>query len=444
MDGIIRRPSDTSDTVALGTQSNQHRYTQGIARRSEINALRLEVDEIKQQMTTFAIHKEAPIDPRKSGPTEGHQAPSRGIGLAGAAEFPERGKGGHESEVRKETRDAESYELEIKRNMDLVQMQKRLEVAEANEKRACDALKFVAKADLMSITELKKKVIALNDEIFRAAASFRETITHQAHNLTEEDNVRWYGEVVELIGEPIALMVSEEGKKLDAKVDPLLAQVVLQIFLTKVCASKIDHWIPVRVNFFFKSSMFFLNFAIISIEEPAVSGRWRALTQTHTRPLVAGWKENLIENLMKIFKVAGWRTPDKEYHLQFKRKLESIFKAVQDLRIAMGEKITSTDIRLSLVPPNSQFIDSWMEDALAGAYVEVIPQVGGPIQCVFGTTEMGLRKVIVGQQDSSGEVMFESMLSPKVVVESTLRDALRPRNPSTGRLYTIDSMMCGK
>ncbi|PPQ64189.1 hypothetical protein CVT24_008563 [Panaeolus cyanescens] len=322
---------------------------------------------------------------------------------------------------------------------ELINIKQQLEetktLADIRGKELIGAQKFLSKADAISISDLKEKVLALNDEIFQAAASLGETIVHQVHGLTEEDMNRLYNEVMQMIGEPVTRMLVDEGQKPNAEANPLLVQSVLQIFMTNVCSSKIELWVPndPKISDFFTAV--YMN--IQNAEEPAVSGRWRALTQAHTRPFTDGWKEDLISRMMKVFKVASWRTPDKNQRVSFEGKLVPIFKAVEDLRIALGEKITSSDIHVSLVPPNSRFDASWMDDAFADARAK--PVQGGPAQRVVGTTGFGLKKAIVGKRSPSGELMFESVLAPKVTLESTLNEALNPppRVPKPVRKTTI-------
>jgi len=142
---------------------------------------------------------------------------------------------------------------------ELVNVKKQLEeikaLADIRGKELLGAQKFLTKADSISISDLKEKVVALNDEIFQAAASLGETITHQPHGMTEEDASRMYGEVLQLIGEPITIMLVEEGRKPNADPNPLLVQVVLQVFMTQVCASKIELWVPndPKISDFFAS-----------------------------------------------------------------------------------------------------------------------------------------------------------------------------------------------
>ncbi|KAF9047636.1 hypothetical protein BJ165DRAFT_1467389 [Panaeolus papilionaceus] len=245
--------------------------------------------------------------------------------------------------------------------------------------------------------------------------------------MTDEDTSGMYRDALQLIGEPIATMLVEAARQPNDDPNPLLVQVVLQVFMTRVCASKIELWMPNDQ----KISNVFTNLyaKIVDTEEQATAGQWRALTQKHLTIRVPsstiGWKEDLISSLMKIFKIAAWRIPDKEECLSFEGKLVPIFEAVEDLRIAIGEKITSADIRLSLVPPNSQFFASRMDDVFCDERVKVAPI--RPIQSVIGTTGFGLKMPIPGQRDpKSGELLYGSVFSPKVILESTLKEALDP------------------
>ncbi|KAF9047638.1 hypothetical protein BJ165DRAFT_1610369 [Panaeolus papilionaceus] len=318
-------------------------------------------------------------------------------------------------------------------NLELDQMKQKLQAAESREKEARDSLKLLARTDSVSIADLEQKVVALNDKIFEAAASSWESIGHYSYDLTQEERKKCREDAVELIGEPIFLMAVEEGQRSAAglnTLNPLLLQIVFQVALTKACALKIERWVPnCRQLCDFLDNV---HKNILTAEEPAVSRQWRAVTRAHTQPITSPWKEGLIWDLMQILRAVAWSMPNREHRLSFEHKLDSILEDVQDLRIAMGEKFTSAEIRPSLVPPNSQFNPNWMDDAFADAGAKVSPT--GPIQCVVGTTGFGLKKLINGQRGLSGELLYESVMSPKVILESTLLDALKP----------IDSVMCGK
>ena len=102
---------------------------------------------------------------------------------------------------------------------------------------------FSTKADTLSISEVGEKVIALNKEVFRAATTLGKALIHKRRKLFETD-----------LDAAAAVHVSQEmvGKKMtnilitqsQNPVNPLLVQVVLQIFLVKFCVSKIQSWYP--------------------------------------------------------------------------------------------------------------------------------------------------------------------------------------------------------
>jgi hypothetical protein len=51
----------------------------------------------------------------------------------------------------------------------------------------------------------------------------------------------------------------------------------------------------------------------------------------------------------------------------FELKLPAIFKAVEDLRLALGEKVTSIDLEVNVVRPGALFDHRWMEDGYGDA-----------------------------------------------------------------------------
>ncbi|KAF9047652.1 hypothetical protein BJ165DRAFT_1403320 [Panaeolus papilionaceus] len=290
--------------------------------------------------------------------------------------------------LQREMRSLEADRQELKQaNSDLHQrllaVEKELEDIKAlvdnRAKELLDAKKPLTKADLISIEELRAQVVALDDEILQAAASLEKTVVHADYGMISEGAASVYDEAVKLIGEPLAITIVEEGARPNTMVNPLLVQTVIQVFLTKFCASKIGLWVP---------------------DDPKISDFFATVHE-------------------KILRTT-WRTPAS---FSFEAKLVRIFKAVEDIRIAMGEKITSEYIRPFLVPPNSQFDPKWMVDGLADATVQVA--TGGPIQRVIGTTGFGL-KTLISERGPDDELLYNSVLLPNVVVESTFRHALKP------------------
>jgi hypothetical protein len=132
-----------------------------------------------------------------------------------------------------------------------------------------------------------------------------------------------------------------------------------------------------------------------------------------------------MKGLGNIFKIAEWSFRIQENLMAFEQKLPAIFKAVEDLRLALGEKVTSIDLEVNVARPGAAFDHRWMEDGYEDARQGNTKKSG---ESITGTTGIGLKKVL---PSPSGEDLFENVLAPKVVLVSTLREALAPPTPTS-------------
>jgi hypothetical protein len=128
-----------------------------------------------------------------------------------------------------------------------------------------------------------------------------------------------------------------------------------------------------------------------------------------------------------IFRIAEWNIGSQENLIAFEQKLPAIFKAVEDLRLALGEKVTSIDLEVNVARPGAAFDHRWMEDGYGDARQGNTKKSG---ESIAGTTGIGLKKVL---PSPSEEDLFENVLAPKVVLVSTLQEALLPPPPPTSR-----------
>jgi len=124
--------------------------------------------------------------------------------------------------------------------------------------------------------------------------------------------------------------------------------------------------------------------------------------------------------LGNIFKIAEWNIGSQENLKAFEQKLPAIFKAVEDLRLALGEKVTSIDLEVNVVSPGGIFDHRWMVDGYGDARQGNMKKSA---EVVAGTTGIGLKKFV---QSPSGDLRFDDVLAPKVVLVSTLQEALAP------------------
>ena len=103
---------------------------------------------------------------------------------------------------------------------------------------------FLREADLLSISDVKDKVNALNDKNFRASASLGESLVHFKYELAKEEKEAAFAEASRTISNPLARALVEETQKPEPEINPLVVQVVLEIYLVHFCSSKIESWFP--------------------------------------------------------------------------------------------------------------------------------------------------------------------------------------------------------
>jgi len=133
----------------------------------------------------------------------------------------------------------------------------------------------------------------------------------------------------------------------------------------------------------------------------------------------------LAVELRAILLAASWEVYSEDNVRSFEGKARVIFKAVLDVRTAIGEKVTSADIEVNVVPPGSPFSKALMEDEYPGDRREGRPE------SVIATTGIGLWKV--APSAPNGVLAYTNVLSPKIVLESTLIAVFEPPLPPVAK-----------
>ena len=124
------------------------------------------------------------------------------------------------------------------------ELQESKNLSDIRGKELIGAQVFLTKADLLSISDVKDKVNALNDEIFQASASLGDALVNSPYNTPEEEMHLAYHDACRYLGEPLVEALVQESKKPEPEVAPLLVQVVLEMLLVQFCATKIHSWFP--------------------------------------------------------------------------------------------------------------------------------------------------------------------------------------------------------
>ena len=164
-------------------------------------------------------------------------------------------------------------------------------------------------------------------------------------------------------------------------------------------------------------------------EEQSVAGRWRALTRAQTRPSTKTWNKEIYKKLQSLLIIASWapRTPDDEE--SYGNRLPSVFKAINELRMAIGENFTSADLDIYAFECDMIFDPTIMEDAYGDGRQSSGNRAPEPI---VGTTGIGLGKVM--SEGSEKDILqVQSLIPAKIVLTSTMSEALEPMQPQRER-----------
>ena len=97
---------------------------------------------------------------------------------------------------------------------------------------------------MLSISEVGAKVTALNKENFQAAATLGGVLIRKRREISQTDLDAAAAVSREMVGEKITNLLITQSQKPEPEINPLLVQVVLQIFMVRFCVSKIQSWFP--------------------------------------------------------------------------------------------------------------------------------------------------------------------------------------------------------
>ena len=157
------------------------------------------------------------------------------------------------------------------------------------------------------------------------------------------------------------------------------------------------------------------------VEDQSVSGRWRALTHAHTRPASENWKNELYQKLQSILLIASWGPRTSKDEESYGNRLPSIFKAINELRIAIGENFTSADLQILVYEFDTIFDPEIMEDAFGDGRQSSGKRAP---EAIVGTTGVGLAEV-----SAKDDLKVRIVVPARIVLTSTLNESFEPPPP---------------
>ena len=128
--------------------------------------------------------------------------------------------------------------------------------------------------------------------------------------------------------------------------------------------------------------------------------------------------------------VASWTAQSSEHEDSYGQCLPSIFKTVNELRMAIGEICTSADLDIFVFECDKAYDPVTMEDAYSDGRQSSGKRAP---ETIVGTTGIGLGKIIV-ELGAKDDLQLQTIIPAKVVLKSTLNEALEPMQSTTTRI----------
>ena len=124
--------------------------------------------------------------------------------------------------------------------------------------------------------------------------------------------------------------------------------------------------------------------------------------------------------------IASWKARSSENEESYGNRLPSIFKAINELRTAIGEKITSADLDIFIFECDKIYDPNLMEDAYGDGRQSSGKQAP---EAIVGTTGIGLGQVMA-ERSAKDIIQMQSLIPAKIVLTSTMNEALEPIQPT--------------
>ena len=125
--------------------------------------------------------------------------------------------------------------------------------------------------------------------------------------------------------------------------------------------------------------------------------------------------------------VASWTAQSSEHEDSYGQCLPSIFKAVTELRMAIGEKFTSADLDIFVFECDQPYEPGVMDDAYSDGRQSSGKRAP---ETIVGTTGIGLGEIKV-ERSAKDAQQLQIIIPAKIVLKSTLIAALEPIQSTT-------------
>ncbi|KAF8989883.1 hypothetical protein BDQ17DRAFT_1414233 [Cyathus striatus] len=266
---------------------------------------------------------------------------------------------------------------------------------------------FLTTADKWSENEVISKVQALNSEILQAAAQASEPLIHQR----PEGKPTFTEDVARYLGKRNMSLLETRLLQDNDNADHLM-QIFLQYLMLYWSTRIIKSWNLWDNNV--SDSLYRIYSGIKRTEDPSVARRWRAMTQAQLG-IPSEAQEHLGETILKNVESFLRSCGQVQGVGSLKNRILTIVRLATEIRVAIGEEVTSASLEMYLPRPEELFEPTTMEDEDGNAKA-----AREKISCC---SQVGMyRDITIRNSDGSLVNQQNVLLKPKIVLYSSLRD----------------------
>ncbi|PCH36675.1 hypothetical protein WOLCODRAFT_157374 [Wolfiporia cocos MD-104 SS10] len=278
--------------------------------------------------------------------------------------------------------------------------QKMAALLETKSAELRSAQTYLTMVDNVSDMDLLRMVRELNSHIFQFTAQLANNLPY-SHSPSRQNTLPadLTLTVKQSVGPDILhLLLARSHSE-----DPICVQIALQSGMISFARSVIMTW-SLETDIANGQLQSIYNW-LRSKEDPAVSGRWRALTNatlrslTQTETIKLRLKDDLAKVVSNIISVSGINKAlpleeiYKNIRTQYGDKLAEIIDFIVSLHRTIGEDVISHDIELVHIQGGQPFDAKHMEDAYPIDCLKAPRASDARPLGVFGTVEIGVRRV---------------------------------------------------
>ncbi|KAJ3511985.1 hypothetical protein NLJ89_g3783 [Agrocybe chaxingu] len=210
---------------------------------------------------------------------------------------------------------------------------------------------LLTEAHALPYTDLLDKVDAFNKEVAAASGFLRRHIVYRSQDAFQEELDEACEEIEAILGGPICSLLASQSRnaELGTTTPPaLFVQMITQLLIVAFSVSEISPRSILSDAGGGKSDLFSRDHHQMQTSQPPSS--WKK------------FRTSVLKKLSMVFMTAAWSIPGSETRAELASRLEPLFVAKEDLRVAIQETFASDKIELAIVDYGASFTPEFMQE----------------------------------------------------------------------------------